>query len=325
MKDHLFYDHSRISPARRAGIVLIAVLLIVADIGTHLYQRATAEQNAQSLAGKVESANFPWPSYGEGAIGAVGYGVFATHGDETPMPTASVAKVMTALAVLKKMPLSPGQQGPTITITQQDWEIYEYYRSQNGSLVPVRIGEKITEYQALEALLLPSANNMADTLADQAFGSVDAYSNYANKLAKSLGMTHSDFSDASGYSPTTVSTAEDLVKLGEVALQNPVIAQIVNEKQATIPVAGTIDNVNSLLGTHGINGVKTGNNDQDKGAFMGARTVTLPNGRTVQLVSVVMGAPSLKKALNDSVPVLDTAAQNLVIKTVNTPSADGKN
>jgi D-alanyl-D-alanine carboxypeptidase (penicillin-binding protein 5/6) len=45
----------------------------------------------------------------------------------------------------------------------------------------VQLGEELSEYQALQALLLPSANNIAETLARWAFGSIDAYNAYANQ------------------------------------------------------------------------------------------------------------------------------------------------
>lgn len=304
--------------AARLGLGLAVCLLLVGSFGIYLYARpipALAAQTVQPASDKTVSVSLPWPAYGEAALGAVGYGVFATHGTQTPRATASLAKIMTALAVLKKHPLALGQQGPTITITRQDQAIYDYYFTHDGSLVAIKVGEKITEYQALVAMLLPSANNMADTLANWTFGSIDAYSAYANALAKTYGLTNSDFTSASGFPPTTVSTAQDLVQLGQVALANPVLAKIVALKSATVPVAGTIDNVNWLLGTHGIDGIKTGNNDADKGAFMGASTVKLPTGQTVQLVSVVMGAPNLSRALTDSAPILDTAKENFVVKT----------
>lgn len=299
---------------RRIGFVLAACLLLVSSAGVYLYQRFIAEQFAaaqstQTIAGDIRSDNLPWPSYGQAAVGAVGYNT-ATYGKQKPAPTASVAKVMTALAILKKKPLTLGEQGPVITITQHDKDLYDYYKARDGSLAAVQVGEQITEYEALQALLLPSSNNMADTLAIWAFGSVDAYSDYANELARSLGMTQSDFADASGFSPETVSTAEDLIKLGQKAMQNPVIAQIVGQKSAIIPVAGTIHNTNALLDTPGINGLKTGNTDEAGGVFMGARIANLPSGETVQIISVVMGAPDVETALADSKPLLATAAWN---------------
>lgn len=331
MKNTFSTISRRRNHTKRTVILLTGCLLAASAMGIYAYQHfatgqpIAAQQAARSSLSSsanstIESANLPWPSYGEAAIGAAGYNT-ATHGDQTPMPTASIAKVMTALAILKKMPLSTGEQGPMITLTQQDQDIYNYYRVNGGSLVPVKVGENITEYQALEAMLLPSANNMADTLADWAFGSISTYDAYANSLAMSYGMTNSNFTSASGFPPSTVSTAQDLVTLGKVALQNPVITQIVGESSAAIPETGTVTNTNSLLGMQGIDGIKTGNNDQDKGAFLGSRAVTLPSGQTIQLISVVMGAPSLQEALNDSMPILSTAAQNLGDATVNIQSA----
>ncbi|HET8709673.1 MAG TPA: hypothetical protein VFL85_05370, partial [Candidatus Saccharimonadales bacterium] len=50
-----------------------------------------------------------WPSYGEAAVGAQGYGVLATHGKQAPVPTASTAKIMLALSILRVKPLEKGQ------------------------------------------------------------------------------------------------------------------------------------------------------------------------------------------------------------------------
>ncbi|MGH7241749.1 MAG: D-alanyl-D-alanine carboxypeptidase, partial [Candidatus Saccharimonadales bacterium] len=66
---------------------------------------------------KAEPISLAWPAYGEASIGIAGYGVLATNGDQKPLSTASIAKVMTALAVLRQRPLHIGEQGPDIIIT----------------------------------------------------------------------------------------------------------------------------------------------------------------------------------------------------------------
>jgi D-alanyl-D-alanine carboxypeptidase (penicillin-binding protein 5/6) len=256
-----------------------------------------------------------WPSYGQAAIGAVGYGILGTNGEQKPLPTASVAKVMTALAVLKQKPLRPGEQGPTITITEADVAEYARTVAQDGSNVPVVVGEEITEYQALQALLLPSANNMAYTLARWAYGSDDKYLAFVNNFSKSLGMKNTYFDDASGFSSKTASTAEDLVKLAVNAMDNPVIAEIAAQEVATIPVAGQIYNVNMLLGRNGIVGVKTGNTEEAGGCFMAAAVREI-NGQKIIAVSVIMGAPNLYTALKDSVPLITSVLSGFETKTV---------
>lgn len=257
----------------------------------------------------AHNVSLPWPAYGEAAFGAVGYGVLATHGTQTPLPTASIAKIMTALCVLKEKPLNTGQQGPTLTITQADVDSYQKYVAEDGSVVPVSVGEQFTEYQALQAMLLPSANNMAETLARWAFGSIDAYTAYANDYAKTLRLNSVTITDPSGFLPTTVASAQDLTSLGLRAIQNPVIADIVDQPSAVLPTTGTIHNVNMLLGSHGTIGIKTGNNDQDKGAYLFAAKQSI-GGQSVTVVGTIMDGPDLGTALWDSLPIIDSTANN---------------
>src|SRR5581483_2950022 len=61
-----------------------------------------------------------WPAYGQASIGAAGYGVLATHGEQTSVPMGSIAKIILALNVLEKKPLAPSDKGPTITFTDND-------------------------------------------------------------------------------------------------------------------------------------------------------------------------------------------------------------
>ena len=252
-----------------------------------------------------QALELSWPSYGEAAIGASGDGVLATHGNDTPLPTASVAKILTALAVLKQAPLTLNTNGPIITLTQADVDSYNKYLAENGSVVKVAVGEQISEYQALEAMLMPSANNIAETLARWAFGSISDYNTYANNYALQLGMSNTVITDPSGFLGTTVSTPRDLVVLGEAALANPVISQIAAKTSATIPVQGIIDNVNVLLGHEGIVGIKTGNNDQDQGCFLFASRQTI-GPQQVTVVGVIMNGPNLGTAMWDALPLISS-------------------
>lgn len=285
-------------------ILTATVVLLVFGSLRFLSPDLTIRAESNQLLFPSKKVNLKWPSYGQAAVGARGYKVLASHGADTPLPTASVAKVMTGFAVLRQRPLALGEQGPLITITSKDVQIYNDYLAKNGSTVAVQAGEQITEYQALQALLLPSANNMADTLAIWAFGSVENYVDYANGLAKTIGLQKSHFADASGFSSDTVSTAKDLVLLGESILLNDVMAEIINQSSADIPVAGTIKNVNFALGVEGINGIKTGNTDEAGGCFLVSASHTFPDGQKIVAVAAILGAPNLYTALQDSLPLL---------------------
>ncbi len=272
----------------------------------------------------AQPVSMPWPEQGQAAVGAVGYGLLTKHGDEKPLPTASVAKVLTALAVLKAKPIPAGGKGETITITPEDVKTYESYAAQGQSTIKVTAGETLTEYQALQALLLPSANNMADVLARWAFGSTNDYLAYVNPFTKTLGMTNTTMADASGFSPQTTSTAVDLTKLAEIAMNHPVISEIVGQTEADLPVAGTVTNVNFMLGQDGIVGVKTGNTDEAGGCFMFAARREV-EGQKVTVVGTVMGATNLYEAIKSSQPLVDETFKNFQnIEVVKTGQVVGK-
>lgn len=306
---------------RLTAIIAVLIVVVVVVYGIVAYRNPVPVLTSQITPVKnVASGAFSlnWPANGESAVGASGLGVLATHSTQKADPTASVAKIMNALMILKARPLAVGQPGPTLTLTQADVNIYNAYVAEDGSVAKVTAGEQITEYQALEAMLLPSADNIADTLANWAYGSMDAYSAAANAYAIKLGMndTHFGTADASGYSAETTSTAHDLVLLGETALKNPIVAQIVGEKEATVPVAGTIQNVNWLLGSHDINGIKTGNTNEAGGVYLFSAKYVIADGQSVELVGAIMSEPTLLQALDDAVPLLNSAEAHFSVSTL---------
>lgn len=289
----------------RTKELFIGLLVVVIAGGLYQYFRplpGIAPLGQTPTPPKTQAIALPWPSSGQAALGADGYGVLETHGELTPVSTASIAKVFTAIAVLQKKPLTAGSQGPTITLDQTDVDYFNYYYSRGGTVANVKVGEQITEYQLLQAILLPSANNIADTLARWAFGSIQAYVTYANQMVKNMGLAHTTVNNTNGFDDTTTSTADDLVKLGLEALKVPVIADVVNQKSASIPVEGQVNNVNWLLGDNGVVGIKTGNTDKAGGCYLfAARHQIL--GRQVMLVGAVLGSSNLTDAI--------TAGRNL--------------
>jgi D-alanyl-D-alanine carboxypeptidase (penicillin-binding protein 5/6) len=148
----------------------------------------------------------------------------------------------------------------------------------------------LTEWQALEALMLPSANNIAAVLARWDAGSADRFVVRMNAAARSLGMTHTRYTDPSGYDDATVSTAADQVRIVDRAMRLPVFARIVATPSATLPVAGTVHNTNRLLGYDGFVGVKTGSTDAAGGCFA-FRAIRWIDGKRTTITGVVLGQP----------------------------------
>jgi D-alanyl-D-alanine carboxypeptidase (penicillin-binding protein 5/6) len=111
-----------------------------------------------------------------------------------------------------------------------------------------------------------------------------------NAAARSLGMTHTRYTDPSGYDDATVSTAADQVRIVERAMRLPVFAGIVATPSATLPVAGTVRNTDTLLGYDGFVGVKTGSDDA-AGGCLAFRAVRSIDGRRTAITGVVLGQP----------------------------------
>ncbi|HEY1419436.1 MAG TPA: hypothetical protein VGG90_01860, partial [Candidatus Dormibacteraeota bacterium] len=111
------------------------------------------------------------------------------------------------------------------------------------------------------------------------------------------------FADPAGVSAQTVSTPTDLVALGMVAMKQSVFAEIVAEPQTTLPVAGTVFNVNSALGQSGIIGIKTGFDFSTGATYLFAASANV-DGHPLTLFGCVMGQPTLAAAFD--------AAQNLI-------------
>jgi serine-type D-Ala-D-Ala carboxypeptidase (penicillin-binding protein 5/6) len=251
-----------------------------------------------------------WPGRAEAAVGLPEVGLLGVHGGSRPVPIASLAKIMTADIVLRDRPLPAGGPGPPITVTTADAAAYASDERRGQSVVKVAPGEKLTERQALEAMLIPSGNNIASLLARWDAGSEGAFVAKMNARARSLGLRSTRYADASGADPATVSTASDQFRLTVRALQVPAFRQIVAMPQVTLPVAGVAYNVNAALGHDGMVGVKTGSTSQAGGclAFAAIRTVV---GSQVMIVGVVLGlraTPAQPSELGGAI----SAAENLL-------------
>jgi D-alanyl-D-alanine carboxypeptidase (penicillin-binding protein 5/6) len=311
-------ENRRRDGGRKVYYLLILVLLAgYAGWAFRPLPKLRPEVASKQLIVNTPAANLVWPPGGQAAVSLAGSSIQMVHGQQTPVPIASTAKIITALMVLKHQPIVPPQTGPLIDLTDKDVAIYQAYAAQDGSVVPVRVGEQISEYQALQALMLPSANNIADSLAIWAYGSLDNYAKTANEYLKQNGLNDTHIGkDASGLDPGTTSTAEDLMKLGKLAMENKTLSQIVGQATAGgIPIVNNIKNVNFLLGTSGIVGIKTGNTDQAGGAFVGASQITV-NNKPVTIVTAVAGAPDLFSAMKYSLNLINSARANFQPVTI---------
>ncbi|WP_063764449.1 D-alanyl-D-alanine carboxypeptidase, partial [Streptomyces sp. NRRL S-481] len=232
-------------------VVLLAVLQSVRPLPTPTLE-LTAEDSYTFEGGKVD---IPWPAKGQAALDVQGIGTFGSSGEQKPVPIASVAKVMTAYVVLRDHPLKSGEDGPKIEIDQAAED-----QSDAGqeSTVDVTKGDKITQREAVESILIASANNVARLLARWDAQSEKAFVGKMNDAAKDLGMKNTTYTDPSGLNNTTVSTAVDQVKLAKAAMEQPVFREVA-AMMSYVDYKGTKhDNWNRLVGYNDVTGIKTG-------------------------------------------------------------------
>lgn len=223
---------------------------------------------------------------------------------DVAQPTASIAKLITVQVVLNKHPLDATEQGPSITMSADDEARYWWTVNIGGSSVRVVAGEQISERQLIEGILLASGNNMADTLAIWAFGSIDNYLSAAREWLAEHNLTSTTVGgDASGFSPETKSTPADLCHIILLASQQPALANIMAETEATMPTGDTITSTNRLLGQYGVFAGKTGYTEE------AGRGVVIASQQTINDTSLTVGVVSLSNDSYDA--AFDTARQLL--------------
>ena len=174
--------------------------------------------------------------------------VFARNENLKLFP-ASTTKILTALVA--------------IDIYKPDQVITVKKTIDEGQVMELVIGEKITIENILYGLLVHSGNDAAYVLADN-YG-YEKFVDLMNKKAQSLGMKNSYFSNPNGLdSGTQHSTAFDLALAARELLKNPYLSKIVSTKEITISDVDfkyfhQLTNVNKLLGEiQGLGGLKTG-------------------------------------------------------------------
>jgi serine-type D-Ala-D-Ala carboxypeptidase (penicillin-binding protein 5/6) len=277
----------------RRALLVAALVLAVACVASGVVGRLLISK-AELLNGGVTvlkengqpaGSAITWPAQGQAAL-VLGNGRPAASVDEQPAPIASLAKVMTAYLTLQRYPLTGVQAGFRITVTEADAQAEADDVSEGQSGVAVQAGELLTERQLLEALLIPSGNNVAEILADQVAGSQREFVAEMNAEARALGMRQTLYADPSGFDPGTVSTAADQLRIFRQAMRFPVFREIVSMASVTLPVAGTLTNFNPLI-SEGYDG-KTGS-DSAAGGCLAFFTRLTVHGRPQTAVGVVMG------------------------------------
>ncbi|MEU4273174.1 serine hydrolase [Streptomyces sp. NPDC026092] len=253
----------------------LLVLLAGAVAGAQLLRplpepRFVATEQRHTVEGQL---SLPWPGAGQGAVRLPGTGTISTFGEQKPVPTASVAKIMTAYVVLKDHPLRKGETGPTITVDAKT--VAEGQSTDESRITGLTEGSTYSQLDMLKMLMIPSGNNAARLLArwSTGSGSEAAFVDKMNAAARELGMNDTTYTDPSGLDAGTVSTAIDQLKLAEAVMKHDVFRSVIALPEAEIKnLSQRLINNNTLLGAPelSVRGIKTGSSTPAGGALVWA-------------------------------------------------------
>ncbi|MEU6374365.1 serine hydrolase [Streptomyces sp. NPDC046909] len=269
-------------------VLLLAVVFAVVQAVRPLPTPALQLTASDSYSFDGSKVDIPWPADGQAALDVQGIGSFGSSGEQKPVPIASVAKVMTAYVILRDHSLKSGAKGPDITIDQT---AEDQSKAGQESTVDVTAGDKISQREALESILIASANNVARLLARWDAGSEKGFVEKMNAAAEDLGMTNTTYTDPSGLNDTTVSTAVDQVKLAKKAMEYPAFREVAAMMSYDDYKGTNHSNWNQLVGKNNVVGIKTGTTTSALGNLVFAAKKEV-GGETRTIVGAIIRQPA---------------------------------
>lgn len=230
--------------------------------------------------------------------------LFEKNIDE-PLPIASVTKLMTLVIILEAV--DQGKIALTDMVTTS-----KHAASMGGSQVWLEVGEQLPLKEMLYAIAVGSANDASVAVAEYFAGSEAAFTELMNQKARELGLTNTEYSNASGLPPSVVGSggrqvmsARDVATLARYASQVPLLMDFVSTYEYTMRADSTqrpqLWNYNKLLRRYqGVDGFKTGYTTE-AGYCLAATAVR--NG--LRLIAVVLGSTSEANRESDITKLLD--------------------
>lgn len=212
---------------------------------------------------------------------------------DAELPIASTTKLMTALLALERTRLS-------------DRIAAVPYRPMPAeSIIGLKPGERLTVKDLLYGLLLASANDAAETIAERVGGTERGFVRLMNTRARELGLSHTHYANPVGLDdPGNYSSALDLALLARKLREHSVFRRIVDTPRAELTSGAADRRVTTrntlLLRNRFVDGIKTGHTLQAGWSLVGSAT-----RRGVHLISVVLGAPAESVRNADTLELLN--------------------
>ncbi len=304
-----------------AGIVVLGVLAAAGSYAGIVLNAPLGAANATSEVPEVtapaaarvdmspEGASAVSVSGAEEYLGPAASGIWGSSGGNDPRPIASITNLVAALVILNAKPLSgPDDPGPTLTFDKADHALYDKYYVMGATIASMPTNSTMSEHDALELMLIASATNYAEAVAGWAFGSNGAFVNATKQWLAANGLTQTTIVEPTGIDPRNTSTPTDLIALARIAAADPVVAQIVAMPHVDIPNFEQLPNRNDMLGTGGVNGLKTGTLEGSGSNLLFTALLPVGGPEPLNVTGVVLGGYSHESVNLDVTALLRSIA-----------------
>lgn len=286
-------------------------------------KQETKQEDAKDKKDKKDNVEQDLISYGPEIAAEVAFLInpssntvlFEKNADKRMYP-ASTTKIMTAYLALIKLDLS---KELTASATAVDID-------RDGSNMGLSQGEVLTGKQLLESLMIHSANDAANVLAEAVAGSIDGFVDLMNTTALELGMKNTHFANPHGYHDENhYTTARDMAILAKKAMENETFAQMSAMTSLVIQPTNKYKTErifrtrNSLINPYSdislqyrfANGIKTGHTSAAGYCFVGSAI-----RNELDLISVVFNCPNFNQSFKDTKALFEYAYSKYRMRTV---------
>jgi D-alanyl-D-alanine carboxypeptidase (penicillin-binding protein 5/6) len=221
--------------------------------------------------------------------------VLAEKNPDKHVEPASITKLMTAYLVDKAISDGDLAADELVTISEKAWRM-------KGSKMFVEVGKQIPVEELLKGLIIQSGNDASVALAEHIAGSESAFAGYMNHQAGLLGMTNTNFKNATGWPVEGhYSSARDIAILTQAVIREfPETYRIYKEKEYTYNEIRQYNRNRLLWSDDTLDGVKTGHTEA-----AGYCLVASALRGDMRLISVILGAKSDKARTQNSLALLN--------------------
>lgn len=197
---------------------------------------------------------------------------------------ASITKMMTAYVVYKEIESGRLSMSEEVTVSKKAWRM-------KGSKMFIEVGKKVSVEELMKGLIIQSGNDATVALAEHIAGSESTFADYMNQYAQQLGMSETNFVNATGWPDKNhVTTAADLVKLASALIREfPDHYEWYKEKEYTFNGIRQYNRNKLLWRDKSVDGIKTGHTET-----AGYCLVSSAKRDDMRLIAVVLGTKSEK-------------------------------